>query len=597
MTFDTWTTAAVADELRQTIVSGRVQQVLQVDEESFALEVYADGQRRYLLVSANRQAPRLHLLTNKPRRGVDTPSPLLQLLRKFVRGAALTQVTQPPWERILLLRCEHPELGTSALMAELIGRWANLLLLRPAGAEEGADAVEPGWPAGRWRIMDCVHRLKPEEAADGTVGARASLPGHLYTPPPALTGCPPDELTEASLRQLWEQSDPKAPAWRVLVQGVSGMSPLLAREVVWRAVGDAQAKAAQAPLLGLVEAIAPLVAILQEGAWQPCIITHETGLPAAFAPYPLGHRAGSNQTWLRPVESISAAAESFYENAFHTQGDPYAAARQQVAGPLGRTRAKLLRRHDAIASEVRPADAVDALRTAGEWILALASQIKPRQSELRLPAEAGGATVKLDPALSPADNAAVYFKRYRKARRAGESAVERLSDVKAELAYVDQLSADLALAADRSEIDAVRAALVESGYARPPSRKTAPSIKISEPRRFTTVEGFTILVGRNSRQNEQVTFDLARPDDLWLHARGWPGAHVVLRNGGQSVSNASLQQAAALAAFYSGGRAEGWVDVIVTERRRVRRAPGKRPGMVVVEEERVLRVRPQAPAT
>jgi predicted ribosome quality control (RQC) complex YloA/Tae2 family protein len=119
------------------------------------------------------------------------------------------------------------------------------------------------------------------------------------------------------------------------------------------------------------------------------------------------------------------------------------------------------------------------------------------------------------------------------------------------------------------------------------------AVQVQGPRRYSSAEGYTILVGRNSRQNEHVTFNLAGPDDLWLHARGWPGSHVVIRSGGQPVSDETVQQAARLAAFYSKGQREAWVDVIVAEKRRVRRPPGKRyPGMVVVEGERVVRVRP-----
>ena len=143
MTYDFWTTAAIADELRRTIVPGRVQQVVQVDATSLALEIYAGRERRYLLLSADQQAPRVHLLADKPRRGVDTPSTLLQLLRKYVRGAALLAVSQPPWERILRLEFQHPEFGQTWIVVELIGRWANLLLLRKASSPSPPEPLSP----------------------------------------------------------------------------------------------------------------------------------------------------------------------------------------------------------------------------------------------------------------------------------------------------------------------------------------------------------------------------------------------------------------------------------------------------------------------
>jgi predicted ribosome quality control (RQC) complex YloA/Tae2 family protein len=368
-------------------------------------------------------------------------------------------------------------------------------------------------------------------------------------------------------------------------------------------------------LAPLVETVAAWVEMLRAGRWQPCVVRTAGGAPLAFAPYLLSQYSDAQ---MEPLDSISLAAEQFYTEKTHSAGDAYAAARQQVEASIQRAVRGLEKRQAAIQRELRPDAEIERLRASGEWILALATQIAPRQAELALPEGVDLPPVRLDPALSPADNAAAYFKRYRKARRAAEMGQPRLEALAAELSYLEQLSADLALAADRNEIDAVRAALAEAGYARQrrqrarsetgPSKReerarseighhpggTGPNkVQVQGPRRFTSAEGYTVLVGRNSRQNEQVTFDLAGPDDLWLHARGWPGSHVVIRNGGQPVSDETVQQAAGLAAFYSRAQREAWVDVIVVERRRVRRPPGKRhPGMVTVEGERVVRVRP-----
>jgi predicted ribosome quality control (RQC) complex YloA/Tae2 family protein len=618
MTFDFWTTAAIADELRHTIVPGRIQQVVQVDAASVAVEIYAGRERRYLLLSADQQRPRVLLLADKPRRGVDTPSTLLQLLRKYVRGGALVAVEQPPWERILRLRFEHPEFGQTWIVVELIGRWANLLVLRrvtypsppaplpPAGEGSGQRAPSPsegeGWgEGGAFRILECIHRHRPQEGA-----ARPALPGQIYQPPPIQAGLAPDALDAAQMQQLVDAASPDTPVWRVLVDGLQGISPLAAREIVHRALGDAQARAGQTgDMAPVVETVAAWVTMLRSGGWQPCLACDRAGAATAFAPYLLTHRSDAHLTSL---DSMSLAAQQFYDEKAQSAGDTYAAARRQVAASIERAMRGLGKRQAAIQRELRPAEEIERLRASGEWILALATQILPRQTELALPEGVELPPIRLDPALSPADNAAAYFKRYRKAKRAAEMGQPRLEALEAELSYLEQLSADLALAVDRNEIDAVRAALAEAGYAR--QRKlarsetgqsrggkrpeTGPSkAQVQGPRRYTSAEGYTILVGRNSRQNEHVTFDLAGPDDLWLHARGWPGSHVVIRSGGRPVSDETVQQAAGLAAFYSKAQREAWVDVIVVERRRVRRPSGQRhPGMVAVDEERVVRVRP-----
>ncbi|MCB0236962.1 MAG: NFACT family protein, partial [Anaerolineae bacterium] len=255
MTFDFITTAAVASELRSSLTPGRVQQALHVDATSYALEIYGDRQRRYLLLSADQQGPRVHLMEEKPRRGVDVPSPLLQLLRKFVRGAILTEVSQPPWERVLWLHFDHAEHGSTALVIELIGRWSNLLLLRAARekksggkSQRSGQSVEADSARSEWRILECVHRYRPQDGA-----RRPAMPGQLYMPPPAQEGWPLDELTELRLRLLLEQTPPDAALWRMLLDGLLGVSPLLAREIVFRATGDAAIRAGQ------VERVTPLL--------------------------------------------------------------------------------------------------------------------------------------------------------------------------------------------------------------------------------------------------------------------------------------------------------------------------------------------------
>jgi predicted ribosome quality control (RQC) complex YloA/Tae2 family protein len=449
-----------------------------------------------------------------------------------------------------------------------------------------------------------MHHYRPQDGA-----ARPAIPGQIYQPPPAQGGLAPDVLDETQALRLLDAASPDTPVWRMLVDGLLGVSPLAAREMVHRALGDPQVRTGQVKdVTPVVESVAAWADALRASRWEPCLVRDTAGAPVAFAPYRLTHRSDAR---LESLDSISQAAEQFYGEKAQSAGDAYAAARRQVEVSIQRAVRGLEKRQAAIQRELRPNEEIERLRASGEWILALATQIAPRQVELALPEGVDLPPVRLDPALAPADNAAAYFKRYRKAKRAAEMGAPRLEALAAELSYLEQLSADLALAADRNEIDAVRAALAEAGYARQRRQRarseTGPSkreertrsetgssrVQVQGPRRFVSAEGYTILVGRNSRQNEHVTFDLAGPDDLWLHARGWPGSHVVIRSGGQPVSDETLRQAAGLAAFYSRAQGEAWVDVIVAEKRRVRRPPGKRhPGMVTVDGERVVRVRP-----
>jgi predicted ribosome quality control (RQC) complex YloA/Tae2 family protein len=306
-----------------------------------------------------------------------------------------------------------------------------------------------------------------------------------------------------------------------------------------------------------------------------------------YAPYPVTHRGDA-----QPVPCLSQAIEAFTAAAANI--DPYAAAKRPVQEAIDRARLRLRRRRQALEDSLNQAAEGDRWRQWGEWILAYAHTITPGQTELV--ADTGGdepLAIPLDPDKSAAENSQSNFARYRKAQRAAKGGPARLDEVNLALRDLEQLETDLELATSRPEIDAVRGALVEAGYLKAKKRlaKTAPR----KPLSLTSPDGFTILVGRNSRQNDQVTFRRAKGDDWWFHARGVPGAHVIVRAEGQTLPPDTIQQAAEAAAYFSRLRNEPDVPVDYTRRRHVRRIPGAQPGLVTYTGEQSIRVVPRDP--
>ena len=561
MNFDTLTLNAIAWELRRRVLGGRVQHIVLPDARSIALELYAAGRRHHLLASAHPQHARVHLVRAKVRRGVETETPLLLLLRKYVRGARLSAVEQPPWERILHLTFHGPE-GATTLVVETMGRHSNILLLDEAQI-----------------VLDAVKRVTPQMSR-----VRPILPRTPYRPPPAQAKALPDTFTQADLLELLEAAAPDEPLWRVLVRGVAGISPLAAREIAFRATGNATAPVAAAEhATAVLAALQTLCAPAHTGAWQPTVVREGENV-VAFAPYPLTHLGRYEE-----VESMSAAVETYYAHV--TSRDAYAQARQAVQKLIDEARQRLERRREALQREHVAPEEVERLRRSGELILAYQWQIQPGQAALEVPYEPEGKPLRitLDPRLSPVENAQAYFRRYEKAKRAAQEVPAALAQVAQQLDYLAQLETDLQLAENRSAIDEVRELLEETGLVRAPRRRRkAPR---SRPLRFE-FDGFTVWVGRNARQNDELTFRRASPNDLWLHARGIPGAHVIVKTGGREVPEAVLQRAAQLAARYSAARDEHHVDVDVTQVRHVRRMKGGAPGQVVYRGERTLRVSP-----
>ena len=556
MYLDVFTLSALVDEFMDTFVGGRVQDTIDVDETGIGLEIYADRRRHYLYMSADSHMPRVHLVPDKLRRGLPRPKQIGLLFRRYVEGGTIMHVSQPEWERVLQFDVDGPE-GEVNIVIEPMERRSNLLLLR--------DGV----------IMDCVRRVGPEDNR-----YRLSLPAHEYVPPPPQTGkrSPLDVGLEEIVAYFDQVADPKRKAFQVLTSHLLGMSPLLAREIVFRAGGEANQRAQDADASAVYDSLQTVVQPLGKRQWQAGIAENENGIEA-FSVYPLDYLPG----W-HPVETVSEAMAAYYgapvgEDAYNRAKVPSRNAIKEARAKLGAKLASLERSLTDDAERER-------LRQSGELILAYQYALEPGQTELKAQYEADGAelVIQLDPKLSPLDNAQRYFSRYNKAKRAVDGVPDLIEDTRNELAYLDQLESDLELASNWPDIDEVQQALQVRGYweGRPTRRIGSGQ---SAPIKVVTDNGYVIWVGRNSRQNEIVTFKKGGKEDFWLHAREVPGAHVVIKFDGRRVPDEVIEQAASLAAYYSARRTDGSVPVDVTRCKYVRRIKGAAQGMVTYRNE------------
>ncbi len=575
MSLDALAAAALADDLG-ALAGARVQRVVAVDARTLSFELYA-GQRHHLTLSAAPDHPGIALAAAPARRGAGAGGPLALACRARLEGARLTGVSQPPYERIL--RFDWQAAAPLTLVAELTGRLANLILVDADGA-----------------VIAAAHRVVAEQTR-----ARTIQPGRPYAPPPTPPRPPAATATAADLA-AWLAARPDAPAWRCLVDAARGLGPQSAREAVHRAAGDAEAPARRTDAEALRRALAELTAPLATHAWTPTVAWRR-GVPedvVACAPYALSHRAGDDVE-VTPAASTLEAVSRWH--AARAGGDGYGAARAAVGRQLAEAAGRAARRRAALERALAAADpdAVEALKLAGDLILGFQWQVRPGDTTLVAPTEPP-TPIALDPSRTPVENAQAYFDRYRRARRAAARVPDQLARARAAEATLAQLGADLALAENRAEIDAVQEALEGSGLApaarrgAASRRRAAPSSPTGRPRRYASSDGLTIVVGRNSRQNETVTFTVAARGDPWLHARGVPGAHVVVKAAGGPVPARTIDEAAALAAWFSAARDAAAVDVAVTDARHVRRLAGGGPGMVTLAHDTTRTVRPASPS-
>jgi predicted ribosome quality control (RQC) complex YloA/Tae2 family protein len=656
MFFDALTIAAVRSEILAAITPGRVQQVRALGPLAIGLEIYGGRQRRRLILSAHAEHARAHLLSAAPTRDPAIRSPLLLLLRKYLRGAILQTVEQPDFERVLdfgftkvLPAQKHgpPALGADEaddededpddgpweerraeippgfalyethLIAEIMGRHSNLVLV-------GADGV----------VIDAVKHIPASLNR-----YRTTLPHQPYVPPPPQRKLDLLRMGARSFAGELGGLDPRAALWQALVARFRVVSPLLAREAVYRATGAPETPVAASEPGAVFAALTALLSLAQSGAWEPSVAwappepedaedppeDADAGPdPAArqalaFAPYRLSHLEAEGAT-LEDAPTTSAAAEAFFAAVEVVAG--HAQLKAEVRREVDERRRRLERRRRSLRSELDRAAGFEQERHKGELILAYMYGLAPGQTRLEIPEE--DLVITLDPDRTPLEQAQAMFREYQRARAAVEGVPARIEAAELGLRYLDDLATYLDLAEDHDTIQLVRADLAAlpedlGAQASPapeappaPKKKPAPgkpahgrrkprpeaapreSRLATTPAKVVSRDGFTIFYGRSARQNDAVTFGLAGPDDIWLHARGAPGAHVVIRAGGRRPPESTIAEAARLAARNSKARGSGAVDVMITEKRHVRRVAGAPPGLVTVSNERVLRVRPDA---
>jgi len=540
--FDAVALSAVTAELNEKILRGRVQDVVQLDALAFGFEIYAQHTRHYLYLTAHPDDARVHIVSQKLRGSGTESAPLLLLLRKYARDAFVHAIEQLPHERVLKIQLDHATEGITTLVVETIGKYSNIILL-------DADDV----------VIDAVKRVGAEINR-----ARVILPRHAYAPPPPQAKLDPDTLDAAELVRVLA-NHAGAPLRQVLVQTIAGVSPLFAREIEFRVTGKTSALCAPTHAQELGE----ILRKLSHAPYSPSIAL-EDDEPAAFAPYLLT-QSPNYQTF----DSISTAIEAFFGAT-----ESYAAVKEPLRAQIADARDRLARKRDALAESLPHVEDVERLRVSGEMILAHAHEIMRGQEMLRAETATGKLEIALKPQLSVVENAQKFFKEYHRQKNARARVPALLAAANAEVEYAEQMLNDLDLAENRGEIDAVIAAARDAGLIAAPKRRA--KVVASEPREFTSRDGLTILVGKNARQNEEITFRRAKPDDLWLHARNMPGAHVIIVRAGREIPEATVEEAAAVAAYYSTARGDTRVDVIVTLRRNVQRVRGGRAGMVTV---------------
>jgi predicted ribosome quality control (RQC) complex YloA/Tae2 family protein len=602
------------------------------------------GQNRWLYLSAHPQMARAHITALKPPKIASEPPPFVMLLRKYLEGTRIETIEQPHWDRVLHIIAgyrnpESEERVRFRLIIEIMGRVSNIVLCDEAGMILGS-LKRVGADVNRYRVIIPGVPYMPPPPQQRVV-AGATLPRLEPTQVTAaqLAIAAAEESANAVTEQVRADEKRKrkldqSKVWQLLTRNLLGCSPLLAREVVYRTTEDSETALKEAND-NLWEELAwnmrDLAALYESHQWHPQLIervnsySHDTmslapqkGIPIVVAPYVLEQYAGQPEMVVRESPSINVLLDEYFART------EWSDALESIRGPMRKVlqsqRERCERKAQLLQQDLAASEEAGQYRLYGELLLAYQHEVAQGASSVSLqnyfeggePGTEEAVTVPLDPRYDAVGNANRLFHKYHKLRRALALVPAQIEQNSAELATVRQLQADLALAETPAEVALVKAEVQAAGYIRGKRKieegKTHKGGKKGKggkqgkgkpvgpgggvPITLQDRHGFNILIGKNSRQNEEVTFHQATGNDVWLHARGVPGAHVIIKSAGRTVPQETIERAASLAAYYSEARGSTNVSVDYTQQRHVRHMKGAGPGMVIYDHERTIYAHP-----
>uniref|UniRef100_A0A7C2HZQ7 Rqc2 homolog RqcH n=1 Tax=Ammonifex degensii TaxID=42838 RepID=A0A7C2HZQ7_9THEO len=577
MPFDGLVLHSVTRELQTLLTGGRIERVYQPGALEVILVIRKNREKYRLLLSAAADAARVHI-TEADRRNPEKTPFFCSTLRRHLEGGRITAVTQPGLERILHLTVTGTdEVGrpvTYLLVAEIMGKHSNIILV---AAEEN-------------KIIDAAKRY-----THAVSRYREVLPGQPYIPPPPPGKADPLRVTEEEFFAALSTQGPETGVAQAIQRLYQGLGLFSAREVVCRAELPPDLTVGECGLYEyrrLYASLTELVFSVANGTATPALV-FQNGTPVEFAPFDPRQSAGN-----RTHGPMNEVLDRFHQA--RTRAAAFTAQRRRLEQWVGREINRLHRKSESVAAVLNDPDP-ERYRLYGELLTANLYRLKPGEKEAILEnfylPDAPRVSIPLDPALTPAQNAQLYFKKHAKARAARQHAAREKERLDEELAYLATVATAIEQATGLEDLQEVAVELAEQGYLGTSRTSTKKEQKDRpQPLKIMATGGLTIFVGKNNRQNDYVTFRLAGPDDVWLHARGVPGAHVILKTGTQEPSPAALAEAGALAAYFSQARHAGSVPVDWTRRANVQRPKGARPGFVTYTGEKTLYADPAAAA-
>lgn len=560
MAFDGVVISNIVKDMKERLTGGRIYKIYQPESDEINLVIKNLGTTFRLMLNASPTLPLVYFLPENKVNPATAPN-FCMLLRKHIGNGRIVGVEQPGFERIIMIDIEHlDEMGDlcrKKLVIELMGKHSNIIFTEENG-----------------RIVDAIKRIGAQISS-----VREVLPGYDYVLPPNEKVDPLEVSKEYFQTIILEKA---MSVEKAIYSSITGFSKLIAGELCYEAGVDGNFSTdslAESNKEVLWNAFSRLVTRVKDGNYEP-VIVYDEDEPVAFSSIPLMMYNDLNQEYFKDISELLAS--------YYAKKDISSRIRQKstdLRKVLATAVERTSRKYDIQRKQLKDTEKRDKYRIYGELLQTYGYEVQTGDKEAKVMNYYTNeeVTIPLDTTLTPVENANWYFNKYNKLKRTYEASLTLVEESKKTLEHLLSLQNSMEIATSEADLAEIREEMVIAGLVKAKqNKKNGVKQEKSKPLHYISSDGFHMYVGKNNLQNDRLTFKTAGTKDLWFHAKEMPGSHVIVKlEGAEDVPDATYEEAARLAAYYSSGKTSPKVEIDYTRRGNLKKPPQANPGYVI----------------
>ena len=567
----------IVNELNKKLLGGKIDKVYQPENDEVVLHIRNNKENFKLVLSCSASNPRVYLANNYKKENPINAPMFCMLFRKYIQGGNIVNISQIGFERIIKISVESfdelKEKTTKDIIIEIMGRHSNIILTHSLDN----------------KIIDSAKRIPPSVSR-----VRQILPGQTYVLPPKQDKLNP--IDEVSLNLFVDTlTSFNGPIFKAIYSKFLGVSPVIAKEICFRANIDENTlidEISSNDISKVYKEFHNLFKFINNNIYNPSMIIDES-IDKVLDFSCINLSQFSNLSIIND-DSISKILENYYatkdiKDRIHQRSSDL---RKSISIKLDRLYNKLNKQE----KELIESENAEIYKIKGELITSYIYMIEKGMESVEVAnfydPEYKNITISLNPNFTPSENAQKYFKKYNKMKTAKKEITSQIEITKEEINYLENIILSIENCENLAELMDIREELSKVGYLRAKNNIKKETKLTTKPHEFISSNGFKILVGKNNKQNDNLTLKIASNEDIWMHTKNIPGSHVIIKTEGKEVPDETIFEGAMRAAFFSKSKMSSQVPVDYTKKKNVKKPNGSKPGMVIYETNSTIYVTP-----